>query len=182
MKDIERIKEFNKGNRIAFNLLFKENYSNICSFASHFLSDNAQIEDFVQEAFVKLWEKRASFDHIGAVKSFLHIVVRNKCLNHIRDNKYTYLLDKKDYEKIISEDFFLEKVIEEEYYSKLNQFIQTLPPKTQQVLRLSMQGLTQREIADELGIEISTVKSHKKLAYRSIRNGFEVLVVALLLG
>jgi len=181
MKETDRIKELNRGNRIAFNLLFKENYASICSFATHFLADNARIEDFVQEAFLKLWEKRESFDHIGAVKSFLHIVVRNKCLNHIRDSKKTSFINGADYKKLISEDFFFEKVIEEEYYSKLNQLIKTLPPRTQQVLHLSMQGLTQREIAEELDIEISTVKSHKKLAYKTIRKGFEVLVIALLL-
>ncbi|MFA9371475.1 MAG: RNA polymerase sigma factor [Labilibaculum antarcticum] len=182
MKELELVHKLNDGNRIVFNELFKMYYSNICSFGNNFITDRSLVEDIVQEAFIILWEKRDSFDSINGVKSFLHVVVRNKCLNHIRDSKKISILDDTDFRKILSEDFFLEKIIAEEYYSQLYQLIQTLPPRTQEVLNLSMRGLNQSEISEELDIEISTVKSHKKIAYKTLRKGFEVFVFAMMLN
>lgn len=182
MKEFELVHKLNDGNRIVFNQLFKKYYSGICAFALNYISNQDLAEDFVQEAFIKLWEKRGSFESIGSIKSFLHVVVRNKCLNHIRDSKKTSLLADNEYKQLLSEDFFIEKIIEEEYYSRLYQLIKTLPPRTQEVLSLSMRGLNQSEISEELSIEISTVKSHKKLAYKTLRQGFEVFVLAMMLN
>ena len=182
MKELELIHKLNDGNRIVFNQLFKKYYSGLCSFAANYISNQDLIEDFVQESFIKLWEKRKSVESISAMKGFLHVVIRNKCLNHIRDSKKTFLLADEEYKQLLSEDFFLEKIIEEEYYSQLYQLIKTLPPRTQEVLNLSMRGLNQLEISEELDIEISTVKSHKKLAYKTLRKGFEVFVFAMMLN
>ena len=41
----------------------------------------------VQDAFLKVWEKRADFYFVAAIKSFLYMSVRNACLDYLRHQK-----------------------------------------------------------------------------------------------
>ena len=73
----------------AFEALFREFYPSMCFVAMRFIGNEEAAEDIVQEAFIKLWEKRTTYNDIPCLKTFLYVSVKNLCFNHIRNKKNT---------------------------------------------------------------------------------------------
>ena len=148
-----------------FKKLFDKFYQALCVFASTYLKDDALSADIVQEGFVKFWNKREGFDNYFKVKSFLYTIVRNDCLNYIRD----YKLRREDLSVVESLEFYTETLVEEEAYRMFYNAVESLPHQTRQVILLSLDGLKNSEIAGQLGIAESSVHTLKKIAYKKLR-------------
>lgn len=153
-----------------FENCFRKLYPTLCIFAYRCLNDHKQSEDVVQDAFIKLWEKYASFDQFYKVKAFLYITVRNSAFNlmqHARvADKYGMLM----FGESDHLDADLESaIIDSETNRLLYQAIETLPHQTKRVIILSLEEKSIREIAEELQISVETVKTLKKRAYKNLR-------------
>ena len=71
-------------NNINFDDLFRYNYRPLCLYALHYLQDADLSEDIVQESYAALWEKLQEGTHVLNRKSYLYMMVRNRCLDHLR--------------------------------------------------------------------------------------------------
>lgn len=69
-----------QGDEKIFRELFEKYHTRLCYFANTLLPFSEGAEDVVQEAFVKLWQKKIDFHSLNAVKTFLYITVKNRCL------------------------------------------------------------------------------------------------------
>ena len=154
---IDRIQQ---GNELAFKELFDEFYQALCVFALTYVKDQVQAADIVQEVFIKYWNRRGDFDNLFKVKSFLYTVVRNDCLNTIRNNKEI----REDISLIESDAFFVDNLVEEEAYRIFYNAVEALPLQTREVIQLTLDGLKNAEIAVHMGIAASSVHTLKKLA------------------
>ena len=161
----ELVKKIKSGDQQAFKVLFDEFYVALCVFAENFVKDDDLAADCVQEAFVSLWKKHKDFDNIYKIKSFLYKVVRNSCLNHIRDKKFVG----EDFVGLESEQFFRDTLIEEESYRIFYSAVESLPDQTKKVIMLSLDGLKNAEIAEQLDVAPSTIHSLKKIAYKRLK-------------
>ncbi|KIO45126.1 RNA polymerase sigma factor [Sanguibacteroides justesenii] len=159
---IDRIQQ---GNELAFKELFDEFYQALCVFALTYVKDQVQAADIVQEVFIKYWNRRGDFDNLFKVKSFLYTVVRNDCLNTIRDNKEI----REDISLIESDAFFVDNLVEEEAYRIFYNAVEALPLQTREVIQLTLDGLKNAEIAVHMGIAESSVHTLKKLAYKKLK-------------
>ncbi len=155
------------GDLAAFKLFFESFYPSLCLFANKYLKDRDVSLDIVQDAFIYLWNKKADFQSVNAAKSYLYQYVKNRSLNYLRDNEIRKRKELKDLE---SEVYFRDNMIEEETYQIVSDAIRTLPPQGQRVIELSLDGLKNQEIADQLGISINTVKTIKLRAFAALRN------------
>ena len=84
MISVERLKA---GDEMAFRHLFDDYYQALCLFAVDYLGDDAEAADVVQECFIKYWAHRTEFDHLMKIRAFLYTVVRNNCLNILRNDR-----------------------------------------------------------------------------------------------
>ncbi len=160
------IKIVQKGDRKAFKDLFESFYPSLCLFANKYLNDQEASQDIAQDAFLYLWNKNADFDSKNSAQSYLYRYVRDKSLNYLRDKKLRHQVE---LEKIGSEIFFRDNLVEEETYQIIFNAIRTLSPQAQQVIELSLDGLKNQEIADELKISINSVKTVKARAFGALR-------------
>lgn len=56
--------------------------------------------------------------------------------------------------------------------------VSNMPPQRQKIYRLSReQGLTNEEIANQMGVKKKTVENHLNLALRDIRNILKLLIL-----
>lgn len=171
-------------NKSNFRDLFDQYFKALVGFANTYLSDIALSEDLVQEVFVNLWEKQDEYQNHTAFKVYIYRTVRNKCLNHIRHQKVVDNYIQESLPQIETEEFFLNQVLSEEVSRLLYKFISELPAKRQQIVRYSLLGLKNQEIADIMGISVNTIKSQKMYAYKELREklGEHAYMIALLLG
>lgn len=118
---------------------------------------------------------------LGA-KGYLYTVVRNKIISELRIRK------KETGEAEVIEDIeFDNQITKEETYKLLHEAIATLPDQTQNIIKLSMNGHSNLEIAEELDISVNTVKTLKKIGYSKLReklkeNIFLLILLAELFG
>lgn len=163
--------ELCNNNEKAFEKLFHTYYGHLCVFASQILLDNQSAEEIVQDFFVKIWEKRHQLSIDSSVKNYFYRSVKNLCLNFIQHNKtklrhaQTVLSEAKSNQQ--KDDGFFE--IDLAY--KIEESIQSLPKKRQEIFRMSREeGLKYREIAEKLNISIKTVETQISFALSTLRD------------
>ena len=159
------------GDERAFQVLFRKYYSAMCSFAWQFLKDRELAEETVQDMFVRIWEKRESLNIETSVKHYFFRSVRNHCLNQIQREKikkrYADKVIQTSQQEINPEHFY----IEVDLIRRIKQSIDALPPKRQEIFRLSREkGLKYKEIAETLQISVKTVEAQMGLALKHLRD------------
>lgn len=157
------------GDEGTFRAIFETHRTRLCYFACQILPDGESPEDVVQEAFAKLWEKRRHFHQPDAIKAFLYITVKNRCLNLCKHDKvvrkYGDLLHAETDEQAIGDHIMESEVLENVYRA-----LERLPEGCRQVLKLSyFQELRNKDIAEKLQVSINTVKTQKKRALHLLR-------------
>lgn len=151
--------------------LFYKLYASLCLFANKYIDNLDVAKDLVQEVFIKIWEDKVEFKNENTIKSYLYTAVKNKSLDYLKSKRYknTDLVSTEELEKLETEAFFLREVVVSESSNIIENAITTLPNKCGQIIRLSIKGLTNVEIAKELDISINTVKTQKKIAYKRLK-------------
>lgn len=144
-----------------FEMLFKEHYENLCSYAYLFLKDTDTSEDAVQEVFYKLWKSRDKISIDTSIKSYLFRAVRNSCMNVIE-----HLKVKEGYRDSTAQGLegdqhtSVDQSIVNELEQKIKETIDLLPSERRKVFMMSRyEGLKYREIAKELNISVKTVEN-----------------------
>ncbi len=155
---------------IAFDVFFKTHFSKFYLFANRFIKDEAICQDITQDIFLRLWESNThSFESTHTLQSFLYKSVKNKCLNHIKHCKVKEKYYSERTDDFISDEFLLKNVVEIETNNMLYQAIDSLTPQSKQVIECHLLGFKNKDIAEELGIQLNTVKTHKMNAYKLLR-------------
>ena len=163
-----------------FKKLFDGYYIALCLFAERYLDNSEDAADTVQEAFIKLWQRRRDFSNLYAVKSFLYTTIRNDSLNRLAHLK---VVEKHRSRLAVkqSEEFFHDHVIEQERFRLFWAAVNALPDQTRKVMLLALDGKDNRGIAAALGIAEGTVHTHKKIAYKRLRKSLKDHLPILLL-
>lgn len=168
MKDTELLYRIRTGDKKAFDGLFLTYYQKLCRFAITFIHDVDESEDVVQRVFVRLWQKRKKLEVPKNPKAFLFKAVYYESMKNLRQkstrksHQYKYILNFK-HEQEEAEDFSL-------IFPYLSKAIEKLPKKCRQIFVLhKLEGLTQKEIADYLGISVKTVENQVANAILKLR-------------
>lgn len=170
-----------QGDRKTFLSVFDEYYKNLCIFLNRFLTNPADCEDCVQEAFIALWNNRFDMASMAHVKAFLYQVCRNNALNVIKHEKIKNEHCALIHRELESSDLFINYVIEEEVERILSKTEKQLPQKCREIFILAMQGKSNSEIAIKLGISENTVKTQKKIAYKRLKYNISEISLMILL-
>ncbi|MDP2336400.1 MAG: RNA polymerase sigma-70 factor [Bacteroidota bacterium] len=170
-----RLKE---GNPSAYKELFKQTFARMLGYCRLFVHDQAQANDLVQECFVKLWEKRTTINTYQSVESLLFVMLRNRCLNYLRDQKLhtvekdINLLEENELQHLYQLDFAgkEEKTLEEKLLESIRKSVEKLPEKRKFVfIKTKIEGKKNKDVADELGISVKAVEKHLHQAKEQIR-------------
>ena len=155
-----------QGDKAVFEIIFKDYYRKLCTYARGFLGDANEAEDIVSEFFVSFWENRKNLEINSSLKSYLFKSIKNRCMNYIK-----HLSVKDKYKSIIlthyQEDLYIDKsdkYSDIDYNSlqkKIDEIIETLPNQCKRVYLMSRYDEKKYdEIANELNISRNAVKKH----------------------
>lgn len=155
---------FKAGRPEGLRFLYKTFYGTMCFYLEKMQLESYEVEELVQDVFLKLWERHADFDHLGAIRSFLYTSCRNAALNFIGKEKR----QKEQYKVYGSQLDILEfpitnQMIYLETLREIHEAIYALPEQCSKVMAmLTIEELSPQEVADLLGITTSTVYNQKK--------------------
>jgi RNA polymerase sigma-70 factor (ECF subfamily) len=155
---------FSNGDEEGFNYFFKKFYASLCLYANKMIFEKEVSEELVSTAFIKIWKHRQKFDCEENILSYLYTIVRNDCLKYLRKKKKNNTTEKELIYLISQEEekYHFQTLVWAETLRQLTELIGTLSPQCSTIIRMIyVDGKTTREIADELHLSISTVKTQK---------------------
>ena len=146
-----------------FETYFRQLYVPLGMYALRMVDDADAAEDLVQDAFVKAWTYAGEGRRIDSFAPFMYRTVRNVCLTYLRDRRET-----------VGEECIPEaddEAIDTSFRdARIWQAIDDLPEQCRRVFLLSKRdGLSNEEIAEELGISVKTVKNQMTKAFSRLR-------------
>ena len=159
-------------------MVFQQYYRPLCLYALHYLHDLDEAEDVVQDCFVRLLEAERrdanssvsslSMSNPQNLKSFLYTAVRNACIDKLRrKNPIVQNISPSDLSGIISDEQAVDSSSRE---AELWTAIEQLPERCREIFLMSKRdGMTYREIAEELCLSEKTVEHQISKALKTLR-------------
>ena len=147
----------------AFEELFLAYHARLVLYTYRITDDQSAAEDIVTDVFINLWNKRENLDNIQSLKAYLYTSARNRSLTWLHrvkreQERYTRAAE---LENIVAPPA-IENMIYVETLAKIYAAMEHLPNRCRSVFILHfIEGKKIAEIAAELNISISSVRTHK---------------------
>lgn len=147
-----------------FEAWFRRLYLPLGMYAMRIVDYADAAEDLVQEAFIKAWQYIEEGGEVGNFTAFMYRIARNVCLTYLRGRQP--MLDESHIPDVGEEE--IDTSMRD---ARIWQAIDALPEKCREVFLMSKRdGLSNEEIAEELGISIKTVKNQMTKAFSRLRS------------
>lgn len=146
------------------------------------LGNLQEAEECVQDVLYKLWKLR---DNLSLTKSelanYLARAVRNHTFNVLEERQRKRMrMSAYNHEEITDTLSPERQLIVQELQQQIDKAIKNLPPQCQLVFVLNKnEGLSVKEIANNLNLSENTVKSHLKKAKKDLGNNNELLTTVV---
>lgn len=125
-------------------------------------------EDVTQDCLAKMWNIRHELPKIGEPQAWAFRIVRNRCIEALRRNRYTDL-DKDIINLQVSNDAD-KQVINEDQLSWLSNVLQTLSSKQREIFHLrEVEEMSYQEIAETCRLSESDVKVNIHRARKKVK-------------
>jgi RNA polymerase sigma-70 factor (ECF subfamily) len=134
-------------------------------------------EEVAQDAFVRAWRYASSFDaRRGAVASWLLGITRNVAFDRIRSThrrpEQTY--DESLVEVVTALDTLEDEVVDRDDAARVIEIVRDIPSEQRDaLLATTLLGLSAREISEQSGTPLGTVKTRIRLALGRVRQAME---------
>jgi RNA polymerase sigma-70 factor (ECF subfamily) len=163
LTDAELIERTARGDRGAFEALYRRYARTVLGLALRRLGDRGRAEDAVQETFASVWRSARSYSpERGPGAPWLFAVARNAIVDRSRARVDTPAEspDEPSYERGPDER------AEQEWLAwRVHRALEELPVHEREVIALAYwSGLSQSEVAEFLGIPLGTVKTRTRAA------------------
>jgi len=157
--DRDLIVRARRGESEAFGELVSRHQSGVFNVCYRLLHEHGEAEDLAQETFMRAYDRLQTFDLEREFGPWIRRVAANLCLNYLESRRVTAPLDE---ERDADQTLLPEAVTEvRERSEQIRAALSSLPPHYRVVVELRhYQELSYDEIAKELDIPLSDVKSH----------------------
>lgn len=168
------LQQMAKGDRQSFTELYNRYWEQLFITAAKALRGKEEAADVVQDVFLSLWDRRNELNLLGSLSAYLHTSVRYKCIHYIEKNitRHDYLVHLIVSESPSSAETNLQL---KEVQQLINNTVSKMPPKMQEVYRMSrQQQLSYKEIAEKMRVSVETVKKHIHHALHLIKKDLQL--------
>jgi RNA polymerase sigma-70 factor (ECF subfamily) len=152
------------------------------SFALRLLNNAHDAEEVVQDVYMQIWNKAASFDPtIGLAFSWAMSIVRNRCIDRLRSRqrRSRVLVETHDGAEVEPhvEAFAAEISLATDELEAVRTALGTLPEDQKRAIEMAFfGGLSHHEIADALRQPLGTVKARIRRGMLKLRDGLEAYI------
>ena len=157
------------GDTAAFSGLFDRYYNKVLSQALTYKNNFQEAEDHAQEIFLKVWDNKEKLRAVKSFKNYLFILTRNEMVDSLRKKAVWFMEERLP---DLKEDLQLPGLQLEykETYRLILKGMEELPQQQKLVFRMSrLDGMSNGEIAEKMGIAKTTVRWHIVLALNFLK-------------
>lgn len=167
-----------EGKENAFKQIYEAYWEDLYSYVARILEHGPEVEDIVQEVFVKLWRIKDNIGHVNSLKAYLLVMTKNSVLKYLSKKQSQIIYGESI--KEFANDMYADPE-QETYANQLSTIIDVeiaaLPSKMQQIFLLSRkQQLSHKEIAELLEISDQTVKKQINNTLKLLRHRLKNIV------
>jgi RNA polymerase sigma-70 factor (ECF subfamily) len=170
--DEELVERIQRGEQAGLTALYDRHRSLAYALALRVVRDPQRAEDVVQDAFLSVWRKAASYAlGRGSVRTWLSSIVRNRAIDVVRASRERTLPDEAPLLGIVDPRPAVDDEVAVRFDGeRVRIAIQDLPDDQRLAIHLAFYGgLSHSEIAEETGIPLGTVKSRIRLGMLRLR-------------
>lgn len=148
--------------------LYKNLNQKLQQFIRKRVSDEIAAEDILQEIFLKIHTRIDTLNDQDKVESWIFQIARNAIIDHYRSRRSHHNGIEPEETVTVEEDV---EDMHKKLASGLGEMINQLAESYRDALRLTeLEGLTQKELAERLGISLSGAKSRVQRARTMLRD------------
>jgi RNA polymerase sigma-70 factor (ECF subfamily) len=176
--DAELLRRIARDDREAFSQLYDRFSRPLYATALRILNNPSEAEDIVQDVFLSLWEKAATFEVArGSAFAWAVTLTRNRAIDRIRmRTRRAELLSQTTVEDAGTQPSdagpdSATRLLLKEQSGTVRAAVAALPPEQQRAVELAFfSGLTQQEIAAQLQEPLGTVKARIRRGLLKLRD------------
>jgi RNA polymerase sigma-70 factor (family 1) len=160
-----------RDNEEAFTLLYHRHWKKMLYKALQKLQLDTDAEEIVQDAFIDIWNSRHRIQLQHTFSTYIAAVIRYKIMAKMAANQKLIHQGVEDLQELHIADYTTQQWLDfEDLKAEIEAHVKALPEKCQLVFRLSHGAeMTDKEIANELGLSPKTVAVHLTKARKTLR-------------
>lgn len=184
LQDEKYVSEALKGDQKAYQKLTEKYRRPLYFHVAKMVKNTEQVEDLVQEAFIKAFNNLESYNSSYAFSTWLYRITTNHTIDYLRKKKLqTTSIDKpiktRDGELSFElPDNYSEtdrQIIHKQRKQIITHAIENLPEKYRQVINMRhIEEYSYQEISDQLDLPLGTVKAHifraREMLYKALKD------------
>ena len=177
VEDVELLRQIARQDRSAFGR-FYDRYANVFfSLALRVLNDHTDAADVVQDVFVQIWNKAATYNpQLGKPFHWASTLTRNKAIDRLRSRRRQFEFIQ-DLSEDAPEPAFQpsgEEVLSQETAAVIRKALECLPYEQRQAIEMAfLSGLTQDEISKHLQQPLGTIKARIRRGMLKLREALK---------
>jgi RNA polymerase sigma-70 factor (family 1) len=175
IEPIELFRRFQEGDAAAFKVFYVRHFARLCLIIREYVDQRDVLEDIVTYAFLKLYERRESIKDPDHIYGFLFVVAKHEAIGHLRTQR-RQRVTRAVQEQLADREYQDPSEAErewEEWTARIHELIELLPPARKRIFKLHFtDGLSIREIANQLNLTETTVRNQRNRALIFLRGSF----------
>lgn len=145
----------------------------VLRFAAHFLKNEDEARDVVQDVFLKLWQKKEELDQVENMEAFVMRMTRNRCLDIIRAQRLVPMDAETDRQLKQASTDVHSSIELSESAGQVRQLIDQLPELQRQVMHMrDIEQLEYEEIAELTGLQVNAIRVNLSRARKKVRDEY----------
>ncbi len=183
ISDEELVKLVSLGDVDKFGVLMERYQAKLFRYGKKFLVDNDNIEDVVQDVFIKTYKNIKSFDTTQRFSPWIYRIAHNTYINAIKKNSLNPL-HLFDFDTLLSHTVIEDPIVKEREQLEIKKIIDkglsNIEDKFREILVLYyIEEFSYKEIADILRIPISTVGVRIMRAKKVLKEKYKELKIEI---
>jgi RNA polymerase sigma-70 factor, ECF subfamily len=161
---------FQQGDETGLAFFYHEFHPALTIFANRWVENRSIAEEIASDAFIKTWKLHWKLENYNSIRAYLYKIVLRDSLRAVKREQKRREIHKKSQPPFMTNDTPFHHVVRSEVYRLIHSALKELSPGSRRVLAMHyLEGKTTGQIAKELDLSPSTIKTQKTKGLEALR-------------